>query len=396
MSGSNQTPFAGLTAAGVVQIKSVNMVSLVAGTPQGLIEGQSGSAQVPPDLVWDYVGHSLWICTQGGSDPTTTVWTQIQFVTAGTFTNLTVSEGLTAGSANIVGLTTTGSLIVQGALTLEGANHLTGTLQVDGLSTLDGGLSVPVSVPTDFFNEPVFHAGLIVGNGVPLAIDDNNGIARTVLVADGAGDITITPLSTTGNIRFNGVGVGAGVMWTISNPLGRLTSRTGTGTFKMNIDINPEGNGVTVTQAAGSATNVAAFESNIAAAGTSTFHASFLVNGAQAGGITSATGTTVTYGTTSDRRIKTVFGPFQSAGAIIDQVPVWQGLIDGSNEQRSFFIADELQRLVPWAVIGERDAVAPLTGKPIYQLVDHPALVSILWAELQHLRRILQEQGIRV
>jgi hypothetical protein len=101
-------------------------------------------------------------------------------------------------------------------------------------------------------------------------------------------------------------------------------------------------------------------------------------------GAITTNGTTTTYATSSDYRLKENVQPMQDALAVIAQLnPVtytWKA--DGSDGQG--FIAHELQAVVPDCVTGEKDAV-DAEGNPQYQGVDTSFLVATLVKAVQEL-----------
>jgi hypothetical protein len=101
-------------------------------------------------------------------------------------------------------------------------------------------------------------------------------------------------------------------------------------------------------------------------------------------GTISTNGTTTSYNTSSDYRLKENVQPMQDALAKIAQLnPVtytWK--VDGSDGQG--FIAHELQAVVPDCVTGEKDAVDE-DGNPKYQGVDTSFLVATLVKAVQEL-----------
>jgi hypothetical protein len=101
-------------------------------------------------------------------------------------------------------------------------------------------------------------------------------------------------------------------------------------------------------------------------------------------GAITTNGTTTTYATASDYRLKENVQPMQDALAVIAQLnPVtytWKA--DGSDGQG--FIAHELQAVVPDCVSGEKDAV-DAEGNPQYQGVDTSFLVATLVKAVQEL-----------
>jgi hypothetical protein len=96
----------------------------------------------------------------------------------------------------------------------------------------------------------------------------------------------------------------------------------------------------------------------------------------RAGGLTA-------YNTTSDYRAKDIISPVLNSGEVIDSVPVYMGKMKGATQARPMFIAHETP---DYAHTGEKDAVDE-NGNPIYQQMDASALVPVLWAEIQSLRK---------
>jgi hypothetical protein len=141
---------------------------------------------------------------------------------------------------------------------------------------------------------------------------------------------------------------------------------------------------------------------------TSSFHMGFLVNGASAGSISSPTSTSVAFNTTSDYRLKVVLSRFDPH-SIIDSIPVHEGYFKTTpGDFKPMFLAHEVQVHIPWAVTGYKDEVhqedlvyvEPATkirtvlskkGEIKPQQLDHSALVPVIWAELQSLRKRVKE-----
>jgi hypothetical protein len=99
-----------------------------------------------------------------------------------------------------------------------------------------------------------------------------------------------------------------------------------------------------------------------------------------------AAGTSVSYNTTSDYRLKTNIEPLTDAVARILQIPVhrFNWLADPTGQKVDGFLAHEAQAVVPEAVTGTKDAV-DADGKPIYQGIDPSKLVPLLVASVQEL-----------
>ena len=114
-------------------------------------------------------------------------------------------------------------------------------------------------------------------------------------------------------------------------------------------------------------------------------------NGAQRGSITyNRAGGLVMYNQTSDYRAKDINGPVTNSGALIDSVPVYMGKMHGAMQERPMFIAHEVPA---YAHTGKKDAV-DADGNPVYQQMDASALIPVMWAEIQDLRKRLAAAGI--
>ena len=101
-------------------------------------------------------------------------------------------------------------------------------------------------------------------------------------------------------------------------------------------------------------------------------------------------GGVILYNTTSDYRAKDIAGPVTNSGSLIDSVPVYMGKMKGATQERPMFIAHETPE---YAHTGEKDAV-DADGNPVYQQMDASALIPVMWAEIQSLRKRLADAGI--
>jgi len=106
-------------------------------------------------------------------------------------------------------------------------------------------------------------------------------------------------------------------------------------------------------------------------------------------------GTTTTYGTSSDYRLKENIVPMTGALAKIAALkPVtYKWKIDGSEGQG--FIAHELQAVVPECVVGDKDAV-DADGNPKYQSIDTSFLVATLTAAVQEQQALIASLTDRI
>jgi hypothetical protein len=107
-------------------------------------------------------------------------------------------------------------------------------------------------------------------------------------------------------------------------------------------------------------------------------------------GLISTNGSSTTYATSSDYRLKENIQPMQNALGVVAQLkPVtynWKA--DGSDGQG--FIAHELQAVVPDCVTGEKDAVDD-EGKPVYQGIDTSFLVATLTKAIQEQQEQIEQ-----
>jgi hypothetical protein len=109
----------------------------------------------------------------------------------------------------------------------------------------------------------------------------------------------------------------------------------------------------------------------------------------------SISGSTASYLSVSDYRLKESVTPMTGALATVAQLkPVtykWKS--DGSDGQG--FIAHELQAVVPDCVTGDKDAV-DAEGKPKYQGVDTSFLVATLTSAIQEQQAIISAMETRL
>ena len=112
---------------------------------------------------------------------------------------------------------------------------------------------------------------------------------------------------------------------------------------------------------------------------------------AERGSITyNRAGGLVAYNVTSDYRAKDIYGVITDSGALIDSVPVYMGKMKGATQERPMFIAHETPS---YAHTGEKDAVDE-DGNPVYQQMDASALIPVMWAEIQSLRKRLADANL--
>jgi hypothetical protein len=112
-------------------------------------------------------------------------------------------------------------------------------------------------------------------------------------------------------------------------------------------------------------------------------------------GTITTNGTGVTYGTSSDYRLKENIAPMIGALDKVAQLkPVtYKWKANGSDGQG--FIAHELKEVVPDAVQGEKDAVDE-DGNPVYQGIDTSYLVATLTAAIQEQQALITTLTARI
>jgi hypothetical protein len=130
---------------------------------------------------------------------------------------------------------------------------------------------------------------------------------------------------------------------------------------------------------------------------TSGLHMTFYTDNGSArvtAGSISSNGSTTSYTTASDYRMKENIAPMTGA---LDKVqalkPItydWKDEFVGTKKSTQGFIAHELQEVVPDCVTGKKDAVNE-EGNPIYQGVDTSFLVATLTAAIQEQQTIIND-----
>jgi hypothetical protein len=102
------------------------------------------------------------------------------------------------------------------------------------------------------------------------------------------------------------------------------------------------------------------------------------------------TGTTTSYGTSSDYRLKTNVQPMTGALTTVAQLKPCTYTWKSDNSAGQGFIAHELQAVLSECVTGQKDAVDK-NGNPIYQTVDTSFLVATLTAAIQEQQAIITQ-----
>ena len=366
--------------------------------------------------------------TVGGN---TTITGNITAANANVTTNLVLSGGTANGVAylNTSKVLTTGS-----ALVFDGTNLGVGIAspgcKLDVLAASNTSLSPTIRVYSNNLavNTALAYDGVVSNSQVRLYAGAASNVifginATEVARIDSSGNLGVGQTSMTNKLEVNG-GIRIGNSATIPDYGIRGLSGTGTqitSAYKMSFYVNgseralidDSGNllvGLTATSAyldgkldvvatgsqpaicakldpAGSTTQFAysawtpyttgnnqfmSFETET----TASIRGSITYN--RAGGL-------VAYNTTSDYRAKDIYGSIADSGSVIDSVPVYMGKMHGATQERPMFLAHETPE---YAHTGEKDAVDK-DGKPVYQQMDASALIPVMWAEIQSLRKRL-------
>ena len=112
-------------------------------------------------------------------------------------------------------------------------------------------------------------------------------------------------------------------------------------------------------------------------------------------GIISTSGSTTTYATSSDYRLKNTITPMIGALARVAALKPVTFKWTADNSDGEGFIAHELKTVVPDCVSGEKDAV-DAEGKPQYQGVDTSFLVATLTAAIQEQQALIEALTTRI
>jgi hypothetical protein len=263
-----------------------------------------------------------------------------------------------------------GSFNVGGTLGVSGS--ITGALlSVGGNGAFGGSMSVTGDI----------NAGGNINAG-SVSVNGNGGFGGSMAV--------------TGNINAGSVGVGGNGSFGGSMSVNGLYSGAFTSFYTTNgncaaagsngIAFNPNGNveifsttSVPLNIGSGVPGLVTFYNGN----GTSTVVGSISTNGSS-----------ISYNTTSDYRLKNISGSLTGAVATVNSIPVYTGAYKTTpSVHRPMFLAHEIATYLPIAVTGAKDAV-DANGAIVPQQVDYAALVPVLWAAVQELSAKLTAHGI--
>jgi len=268
--------------------------------------------------------------------------------------------------------------------------------------TSDGALKIDASAPDD---SVVVGASGNVGIGTsspahPLDVA-GSGVAR-IKPTTGTNQATLLASNTGGNFYFaknNSAGSSyatdayASVLWSSgAYPIVFATN----GSQRARIDSS--GNLLVGTTTGSSRLTVSGAEAPVTFTCTSTGGAKTIVNfnqGATFSGYISVNGSSTSYNTSSDYRLKENFAPMTGALAKVAALKPCTYTWKETGENSQGFIAHELAEVVPECVTGEKDAVNE-DGTPKYQGIDTSFLVATLTAAIQEQQAIIESLTARV
>ncbi len=207
----------------------------------------------------------------------------------------------------------------------------------------------------------------------------------TATMPAATGNVVLTNVS--GNIDINAAGSNYLTWSTNTTERARIDS---SGNLLVGQTTNGASGKVAITTANG-ASGSAIATTNVS--GTAQYYAAaFYNNGATnsfCGGI-SVSGTTTTFATSSDYRLKENIAPMTGALATVVQLKPCTYTWKSTGESTQGFIAHELQEVVPECVVGEKDAVND-DGSPRYQGIDTSFLVATLTAAIQEQQALITQ-----
>ncbi len=210
--------------------------------------------------------------------------------------------------------------------------------------------------------------------GTSLKAQNPSNVAQLLI---GYNNTSFNYVDADNNIFRSGAGVERARIDTSGNLLVGQTTNGATGKVAITTPNGATGSAIATTNVSGTAQYyAAAFYNN----GTTN---SFC------GGI-SVSGTTTTFATSSDYRLKENIAPMTGALDVVAQLKPCTYSWKSTGESTQGFIAHELQEVVPECVVGEKDAVDE-GGNPRYQGIDTSFLVATLTAAIQELKAEFDE-----
>lgn len=331
----------------------------------------------------DVRGTSGNITTLTGTTVTYASGTIGQF--AATSANITTLTGTTATYSDVRGTSAN-------ITTLTGTNFSATSLTLTNALKIGQGGTGLSSTPTN--------GQLLIGNGSGYTLATLTA-GSNISITNGAGSVSIAATTSTGDITFT-----SALISTANTNQNMILDPNGTGKVLVNTssELGVYGPNTAFQVLGATSTNLypALIESqqygraslilwNNHSSGRGSNNAQFVWFSLDAtedfvGSITyDNSAGQIKYNATSDRRVKTIYGPTTNSGALIDGLKVYDGKMNLGTLTYPMMIADEVQQVTPYCVTGQPNAVDE-NGKPVYQQVDYTSLVPLLIAEIQSLR----------
>jgi len=209
------------------------------------------------------------------------------------------------------------------------------------------------------------------------------------------GDLALQPRTSAGaNIRFFTGTTSASERARIDSSGRLMIGTTGSGGWSSNQKLAVQGSDTWISGAYQTGASGGAFLGRVD--NTAAELAGWYYGASTKVGSITTNGTTTTYGTLSDHRLKENIAPMTGA---LEKVALlkpctYKWKVNGSDGQG--FIAHELQAVVPDCVVGEKDAVETYTDedgneqtRPKYQGIDTSFLVATLTAAIQEQQALI-------
>ena len=316
-----------------------------------------------------------------------------------TLANVTISSGTSNLAATAISNGTSNVTIASSGGNISMATNGTTAITVDTAQNVGIGTASP-STMLNLSRD----SGLSTGTGTTIALrladTSSDGGANTWNTTQQFTAVQFYSADASGP---SGASVRASVGATMESTIGGLaaltffTNNSGTPTERMRIDSS--GNllvGATSEPNASVAgvkicSPTVAYSRFSAGNNNSEFYQIGFLNGNGLIGRISTNGSSTSYVTSSDYRLKHDIQPMTGALTKIAQIKPVTYKWNADNSASQGFIAHELQEVVPECVSGEKDAV-DADGNPKYQGIDTSFLVATLTAAIQELKAINDTQ----
>jgi hypothetical protein len=289
------------------------------------------------------------------------------------------NAGAIGSTSGLVAVTTT-----SGALTVAATPTNTAT------QFLRGDLTWVVPTDTNWYPTGFSYTGGTTAG--PTGSLTGVGMSSVSFGAIPSASASASGIVTTGNQEFGGVKTLNGLTMTngsvieysgYSTTSGLSTITNVPGTRKWSLGTNDFPSLAISVLTSSAATNTGSVGAEFRASGGTTTHLITFSSGTTARGSISVSGTTVTYATGSDYRLKENVEPISDAiERLMLLKPSRFNFIEFPEKVVDGFLAHEAQEVVPESVTGNKDQTNE-DGSPAYQGIDQGKLVPLLTAALQ-------------